>query len=399
LSLIRKIEQKVLNCIAGVNIHFDQHDAMNISCVVLKEEKKKTRIIEHYSDLNSIEELSQKLDKKIPIWLSVTGRHVITRIMDTDPEDRYVQHVLPNAKEDDFVINVLDLPNEKTIFSAIRIEQFNSSITMLHNHGCAIMGYSLGPAPLVFLQDSKLLEEKEIDIPGYSLRFSEGTLDEIRVSQQHNLMNYSVGGEVVDKNLLLPFTLSLIYLVNRVGYDRHIGNSIPDDSEAFIGKRINRILAFASLGFIFLLLFINFLVFSLINSKYQNLTNELDYNKVFFAQKDSLQNEIVLKSGLVHQMGLEEQTQFGFYLDRIASIVPSSITLENLNINPVEEKIKAAEPILFQNYILIQGKSSGSIALNDFVDALRQFSWIQDVEILQYERKEHKGHFEIKLIY
>jgi hypothetical protein len=399
LNLTALIKSRLIKTIAGVTVHYTKADEYNISFAVLKAIKGKSQLLDSQTGLSSIEDLVVRIGKGIPIWLSVTGRPVITRKLDNDPGGRYLNHVLPNAREADFLVTCLRTVEEQVFVSAVRNDLIDGLIKSFHEYGLNILGYSIGPAPVALLPELDLIEAKTLDIPGYRLISDRKTLTDIESVEKIPDVNYNVGNEPVRSDCLLPFATSLSYLLNQKSADIPVSGNYTADEESFVYKTLNRYLLFASLGLIFFLLLINFIAFSLYNGKQQALSDEISYEKNLFVLRDSLRKEITLKTGLISQMGLSEATRYGFYADRIAGSLPDGISLTSLTLNPAVDKIKAGKPVQLGKYIRIMGDSKGSLPINEWIDTLNKLEWIRDIEIINYEKTDTKGEFEIKIVY
>ncbi|MBA7543582.1 hypothetical protein ES705_35913 [subsurface metagenome] len=129
------------------------------------------------------------------------------------------------------------------------------------------------------------------------------------------------------------------------------------------------------------------------------MSDKLAYYETFFIQRDSLRSEILMKTKLINQVGLKHNTRYGYYADRIAATVPKGVVLDELTINPIEDKVKANKPLHFSSFIRVKGGSRGSILLNDWLRELDKYKWIKDIEIIDYEKTASTGKFEIQILY
>lgn len=399
MSLIEKIETRLITSVAGVNVHFIKNDEFSISYVILKRKGNQTKITASAESINTITELSKSIGKSIPVWLSITGRQVIIRKLASDPGSAYLNHILPNAREDDFLVNLVKNQDGSVFISAIRAEQIQTIASEFSSNGITVLGLSLGAAPVSFLYRTGLLRQPEIVLPGYSVTASSDEIIEIRLSETNETKNYSLENDTIKNSLILPFAISLSYLANRSGIDKQVIGDYKPDAEAYTYKIINRSVAYLAMGLFFFILLINFFIFTWYNNRYQMLSSELSYQRNFFSQRDSLRNELALKTNIIKQAGLGQNTEFGYYADRIASTVPNAIVLERMSLNPLTEKIKTDQPVSFRKYIYLSGKTAGSIILNEWINTLEDFDWIRDIEIVRYEKTENRGDFELKIYY
>jgi hypothetical protein len=399
LKLVDTIRSKLIRQIAGVTFHYTAEGEVSISLIVLRMIKGKLKVVCKEENLKEPDKISEKIEKGIPVWLSVTGRPVILRKLDSDPGENYLHHVLPNAREEEFVVSVVKTGNGSVFVSAVRHENMIHLVEQIHVQNIKVLGFSVGPASINALFHFGLIESNEIILPGYRLAVTDGIISSISTEVLSGTESYLVGNERLNANLLLPFTSAISYLINRQSYDTVFSDNLPVDEEALLFSKLNRFLAVGGTIFIFLLLLINFFVFSYYNNKEQNLSSELAYQDSFFQKYDSLRKEIDQKQGLVKKMGLSQKTKFGYYADCIAASVPSSINLTQMYVNPTDGKIKADKAIIFKQLIAIKGETHGSMVLNTWVKELKVQSWIKKIEIIAYDNRENKGNFELLIIY
>lgn len=399
MSFFDTIKGRLITHVAGVTVHFTRNEEQRISYVLLRKRRNKTKIVHSGTDLSSFDELVGKLEKNTPVWLSVTGRTIISKKLDNDPKERYLNHLLPNAREDEFLVNVVSAGENSVFISAIRFDQFNQLTDALRKAGFPVLGYSLGVTSLSFLYQLNLIKDSKVEVPGYILTTESGEVSEIKLSEKVETSFYSVGGAKLDSRIILAFSTALAYMINHSGVGQVTNDLFVSDEDNYVYKRMQHSITMAALVILFQALLINFYVFSYFNDKHQSLSDELSYQKVFFSQKDSLQKEINFKTSLVNQMGLADNTKYGYFVDRIAATVPASVTLNKMIVNPLTEKVKINQPVEYKKFVVIEGESSGSIVLNQWVNTLDTFAWIKDIEIVRYEKTGRNGEFELKILY
>ncbi|MGD2035046.1 MAG: hypothetical protein PVF73_08320 [Bacteroidales bacterium] len=393
-----KIKNFLVNTVAGINVHFVRTDECRISLVILKTEKGKLNVLKTH-ELNDLTSLNEYIDKSIPLWICFTGRSVISRKLNEDPGENYLNHILPNARQTDFAVSHLTNSQGEAFVSALRSENLEKIASEVRDAGYSVLGYSIGPSPVAVLFEYGLSDEQELSVPGYRILQSDNQLSDVQTEEKDPTGHYRIAGESMDNNLLLPFSAAFSYLTDKRGHDTVIAEDIRTDEESFLFKRINRYFIAGSLAFLFLLLLINFFVFNGKRTKNQALSDKLAYYETFFVRRDSLRNEILVKTNLINQVGLKHNTRYGFYSDRIAATVPKGITLNELTINPVQDKVKEGKAIRFRPLIIVRGESQGSIVLNDWIKMLDQYGWVKDIEIIGYEKNNNKGNFTFQIEY
>ena len=110
--------------------------------------------------------------------------------------------------------------------------------------------------------------------------------------------------------------------------------------------------------------------------------------------------KINTKNAFIEMSGLKNASRVSFYADRIAMDLPEKIRLIELNVNPLEKKIKTGEPIVFgHNNIVVKGNSKRSSDLNNWILILKQNDWVSDILVINYQQENplEPGVFEIKI--
>lgn len=399
MSFKRYIKKNVIRQIAGVTVHYLKNNEYAIYFVILKFEKNKLKIIKSQSGIDSFDSLASEIGKSTPVWLTVTGRPVISRKLTDDPGEKYLHAILPNARETEFTVSVAKENNGEVFVSAIRKDNLETLNGEFHSVGLKILGYSVGPACIGALISAGLLIEKVFTIPGYKIELKNDRISEIATDENITEEAYLIGTDRISADLILPLASSFSYLMYQTGYDKLVTESPISDDESIFFSQVNRYFLLAALIIVFGLLLVNFLIFNYYNSKEQILTAEVSYENTVFAESDSLRREILLKKNLVEQIGLSQNTTYGFFADRIASTVPTGIQLQLLSINPITSKVKEDKVIQFERLIMIKGETNGSMLLNEWIKDLGKFSWIKNIEIIGYEKTDVAGEFEIKISY
>lgn len=399
MKLIDHIKSRLINTVAGVTVHYTKSDEFTISYVLLKLEKGKIVIDSSANKVDSFAELQNHFDKNTPVWISITGRSVISRKLDKNPDGKYLNHILPNAKESDFSISLVENEKDEVFVSALRNEIMEAITTDIHDSGYNIIGCSIGVASIAILFQYGLIKEKTLNIPGYQIKGMDKELADVLSVDEYSEENYIIAGESISSGLILPFSLAFSYLTNQTGFDIVSGDTIYSDEESYFYSRINRYFALGSLAFLFLILLINFLIFNSKHSKNQSLSDKLAYHETFFVQRDSLRSELLNKTKLINQVGLKYNTRYGYFADRIVAVIPKGIVLNELSINPIEDKVKANKPLHFSSIIRVKGTSRGSILINDWINELEKYEWIKDIEIIDYEKTGSTGNLEIQILY
>ncbi|MGZ4157922.1 MAG: hypothetical protein ACXVED_12405 [Bacteroidia bacterium] len=144
----------------------------------------------------------------------------------------------------------------------------------------------------------------------------------------------------------------------------------------------------------FFILILNYFVFDNYWRKNNELNAKFELNQGSLKKYESLKAEYERKKEFLEQNGLLENAQTSFYADRLAALLPESITWLALNIHPLKKKINedTEDSYHFENKsITVEGKCSQSAQLNDWMKKVRKLEWIEDISLLNYSQDGEKN--------
>ena len=395
MRLPEKIQNALVNSIIGLQVHFTA-DNVEYSYAIIKLVKKEATLIDSGSCIEDINELSNKLPKGLPVWIALTGRGIIARKLEAETDKHLLQQLLPNARKEDFYLSQYRNTTGSWFATAIRKNQADEVLNQLKEEGFPVLGMSVGCMDVTVVTLSGIYTNDEVVCASTKIIFSNSEPTDIETVQKPGDTSYSVDNYNLDSKTILPFALALGYFTRQT---TSVNENLTLNQDEYIFRLANKYGLFGALGIVFLLLLINFVAFSGYNSKNNELTEKLTVYQTMFSQRDSLQKEIFLKNKLIEESGLTQQSMFSFYADQLASTVPSGITLSELTINPLTEKIKKGNPIHFIQHIYLSGACTNSIVLNDWISSIEMLDWAKDVELINYERSEGNGKFELQINY
>jgi len=221
----------------------------------------------------------------------------------------------------------------------------------------------------------------------------------IEKSEQLNKAVYDVNGLQIEHTQLLSFSGALSCVLHN--YDPH--TNIESRKTVLLSnyKQQRFFSQFLKFGLILILslLLTNFFFFN----HYFTAVNSLEQTSVInqTTKKTVLElSESVTKTQkLVDDMLKSSASKSAFYTNAIVQQLPGSILLTELNYQPLEKRIKVAQPIAVRNNILlITGRSSNSATFSQWVANLDTYNWINNTEILNYEDvSKSNSTFKIKL--
>ena len=345
---------------------------------------------------NSLGEIINK-NKTFPVSLVLNGKGILHKKLVIDPavEDQIkLQKVLPNAKLADFYIQQSELYEDGTSYlSVIRRELIENVIGEYAKLKVEVISINLGPfvANNLFL----LSEQKtENELAGnYVLSWEQN-----RVAAWKEVEAGIVSDPSTHDTLPLnPFKLAFAAGVSLFTSIEH-RNSWPIVVNAvrkFYEERKWKQIMGGVLIFLFVALFINFLIFAMLNSQKNKKQAELNKYRLEISEYDKLQKDIALKSKYLQQSGYSHASTTSYFADQIAMDVPKTIRLSEISIQPVLELERNGNLSMMVGKIRIAGYCSLLIDLNKWVEDLKRKQWVKEIQLEDYklERNQRDGKF------
>ena len=400
MNLLNDIKSRLISESAfGVSLHFIDDDTFHINALRLTKSQDKIEISGSWTDLPSTESLFKILNSKSPVWLSVSGKGILTRKVPYSEGENLLGKILPNARQEDFLIQTAETGIANEIFVSIaRKEIIEKILDQFHNHSLFVTAVSLDCLSLEVLPENNLIKNGSIHTPFSRMEIKDSKISEI-ISESDRGEPLMIGNDMVPSELIIPFADAFARLLDTGNYQLQ-DEELPLRNEDYLYKRRIKYISTGALTGFLLLLLINFFFYSSYNSKKSRLEEQLVKNEQTIVHLEKLKEEYSVKNTLFEKSGIDKETRYSYYADRLASVLPDGIYLNQMALDPIAKKIKEDEPVeMKKNIIFITGTSSSSNILNNWIHKIRNFSWVEDLEILNYESETsmQQADFELEI--
>ncbi len=391
----------------GVELAIQSDGKYLFHLATLKKEKSTIVIEQQVVCVNTIADLKEKIDAKMPLVISITGKGIINKKIDATPIDSnkiLLNKILPNANEAEFCIQKTLIDDKSIFVSVIRNSLLDEILNEFKTIGIdSIQECYLGP--FAINNCLPFIDEKinNIQLKNYKLGVKNGLIQDLNQDDTFTAENViTIGDDPIQLEQLISFATAFSYHRNTL--NSGIVNSILleelklnfKEKRKFVSRTWAMLLSF------FFILLINYFVFNNYWTKNNEISSRLEINKSSLNRLDTLKNEFQQKKMFMQQNGLMENSLTSFYADKLAESLPNSISWTNLEIHPVKKKEANAESdlIQFENKIIrISGNCQYSLDLNDWMKHLKNFLWIDKLELLNYKQDNanDKGAFLLEI--
>lgn len=389
--------QKGNRC-AGLYLWYGPNQEL-FACLVLAVRRNNAVMIESTLSADSLEDILRKVPGNIPLMVSLDGSHVVHRLVDTSSGDSTLTNSLEGSGAHDFYISKHEAAAERKIVSLIRKEEVSKIIGLFNSEGFLAFDLHLGPFTidkLTGISDDK----SETAIPFYTLLLENGKTVRFERSFNHKIENiYSVqfGNEVISSEFLVP--LSLCYAFFREDYTKDNNEMLTIQRKELAAKRILSATVLPFLMLIFISLMINFALLLNLDRQNRILSSSVVVGKHSLTQIDSLRKALVIRQKILDAKNNRGAGYLAYFSDRIASCVPAEITLSTLNIYPQKSSNQKRGQYSFSDgLVTISGFSGSTVSLEDYLETLSSFWWIESVRITGYSmEKDGIGFFNLEI--
>jgi Tfp pilus assembly protein PilN len=369
---------------AGLYIWKDKGQSSFASLVVVKRNKEKKCRLSSLTS-NNLSEIVKEVPRGIPIIVALDGSNVIHKIL---PEkvsaDQQVSMALPGAKAKDFFLCRQPIIEGRIIISLVRNSEIEQLVKDLNSAGLLIWDITLGPFALAEIPDV-FADSERINIPYYSIKTkNDELLDFVRI-----LHNPSLNSSIMfDDNVysiehLVPLANCLRFFSG--SWKLKSSSLLDTQRKEYRAKKLLDTILLPFLLLVFASLLFNFFLFMNYEKEKLTLENVIFSKSSQLMEIDSLKKVIITKQQIFDTKRNNNAKYLSYFSDRIGSVVPQGIRLQEMVINPQLKTSRAASGQEFEkNRISITGITDNTISLEVFVKRLSSFKWIKNTSIISF---------------
>lgn len=351
------------------------------------QKKKKELVISKQESFLNQETLLTNLKGQKHVFLIVNNEQVLSKSIDfvNSSEERVVKTAFPNIGLQDFYYQTYQSTTSSQV-AICRKEVLDKIIKEYLEKGISIIDFSLGN-----LEIKSLLPY--VENRGLSTSNAEITLE------NKEIVNIDKGNQKTEAYQINGLEIqheSTLALAGVISYYSNTNKETKNTFQKNLEKEYQQKRFFAlglkfSLGFLFAILLINFLVFSSYREEVFNLETELTLNETYKKQLIRLNDVVTKKKKLVESITSASNSKVIWYFDQISETVPKTLLLSEVNYQPIKRTIKEDKQIQFQkDQIDVKGVSRNDTDLTEWIEVLRQLDWIEKISFVNYGKGKTK---------
>jgi hypothetical protein len=405
--MLEKLKARInkVNRVAGLEIVLLPENRYRFNLTVLSVVKQsiiieKNKIIE-VADFSF---LKDELENTVPICIVFNGRGILhKKLLEINSDSNYlVQALLPNAKAQDFYVQIL--PSEKsTLVSIVRREIIDPLLKQIQSLGYYTVDFSLGAVSIVSVLPlvQELTKVNPIQWAEHRVELdSEERLIDYKYQLAEQEAEILLGTDKIAATYLLSYAAAFSFLTFQTPVEGYVDH-VKKEKEEFLNKQLFKKLSWTLLIGFLIVLMLNFLFFSSFSTKNNLLAQKESSYSSMLSEMEGLSKQVKEKESFLLEAGWLQTSSMSYFADKIAITVPSSVKLTTFSINPIDErKSKEEKKELFNaGLIAIKGECIRATELNEWMEKVKAIEKVDKVKLVHYsfDRKENKGVFTMEI--
>lgn len=379
-----------LNQAVGINIDIQDNDRAVFSVCEVHINKRMLDLGKKRAGIVDLKELKKEFPQHKYCAINITGKGVLQKkLPKTDKIDKNnFSQVLPNAAFDDFYVQQFNTDNSSFV-SVIRKQQADKWVQQLADQGCQSLMLSLGAFTVDSIIDQLNLYEDKVVFDGHILKrdSDHGWLSYQYQKNERTHYPLKIAGENIDERLILPyaiaFQLALSLKIQSIQADIP---ALADRLNQVINDRKIKVTGVAILGVFFILLFLNFILFSWLNTANNQMMDKASRTATNSSELRAIEREADQKESLVKQLGWDGAVSKSLLIDQLAGLLPPEVKWSALSVNRLDWSASKMQKKLtfFDGQIRIVGIADKIIPVNEWLARVKTLKWVKTVQLDSY---------------
>ncbi|WP_163325481.1 hypothetical protein [Draconibacterium mangrovi] len=321
--------------------------------------------------------------KGLPVFIHVSGAGVVTKELSEHLSYNNVQKVLPNFNLNDFIVQIDNLENNKSILTVIRKDQIDILLKKTNLNDLCFSGIFMGVSPVIALCNNFEEKNDTIDFGETSLIIHDGKASGIAKGSEKNDSIFFMD-EKRDIQTIFALSCAIHVSLSPLSYTHSFQHFINGSSESIYSKYSKQFIK-TGLAVIFALLLINYFCFDFLFTKQNNQALQISTRENMLSQLSDIQTKLKNKQNFILITSLEQSGFSSYYSDQIGLNTTEGIKLTKLCINPLQKKIKTNEILEFKNDVIqLEGKAESVSSYREFLSNIERSKWCEKISFQDY---------------
>lgn len=396
-----------INQVSGLGLELKQDGSISLNVCSISVKDNSLHIEKKVVDLNRIEDLKKHLPVKSLLALNISGKGILHRQLEKVEEidQNNFTKVLPNANLSDFYIQNF-ISGGQSFVSVIRQNEADRWINHLKELGNETLSLSLGPfvveqiAAQLNIYGNELVFNGNIIQRDDQLKWTGYQFDQAVLSP----FALKIENEGIHEKLIVPYAAAFqIVLADSLdAIDARVDN-LADIFQKKLADNKWKVNSFLILSGLFILLLINFFLFSWLNTSNSKLTEQASKTAQSTTDVLQLTDKVQQKEDLLKTLGWEADINKSILVDQLASLLPRDIKWKEVAIDPVDISASRLQKVIvfYNKRIRIVGTAEKIIPVNEWMARIKAKPWVKNVQMdsYTYNNELNTGQFIILIDY
>ena len=321
--------------------------------------------------------------KGVPVFIHVSGAGVVTKEHSEHLSNNNVQKALQNFNLNDFIVQINNLENNKSILTVIRKDQIDTLLKKNDLNDLCFSGIFMGISPVIALCNNFGEKNDTIDFGETSLLIQNGQATGIAKGSGKNDYIFFMD-QKRDVQSIFALCCAIHVSLSPLGQTQSLQQFIDGSYEAIYSK-YSKLLIKIGLAVIFTLLLVNYFCFDSLFTKQNNQALQISTRENMLSQLSEIQTQLNNKQNFILITSLEQSGFSSYYSDQIGINTTEGIKLTKLCINPLQKKIKTNEILEFKNDVIqIEGKAESVSSYREFLSNIERCKWCKRISFQNY---------------
>ena len=392
---------------AGVHIQVKPDGNIVVQICSVLAQGNKLQVNQKITDLTTIDDLKKHLSPRSAIALNLSGKGVLQKRIEKTLEigPQTFHQILPNGNYEDFYVQNF-ISGEYSFVSLIRKNDADKWLSELKNLEFVPLMLSLGPFAMDLVISQLNIYEQDFQINGYRIkRDQSGQWTDCQAGGGlAATLPVKLASEKIDEKLIIPYAAAFqLVLSGQIEAIRAAVESLESDLQDKLSANKRKVLLASGLILLFIALVVNFIVYSSLNSANIELSSRLSSYQQDTHNLAQLNERVKAKEARLTRLGWDGGVNKSILIDRVAALLPSEVTLQEIDVNPAQpDKSHSGKALLFEaRKMKIRGISERILPVNEWVARIKTQNWVKNVRLEDfiYNNELNSGQFTITVNY
>jgi Tfp pilus assembly protein PilN len=396
-----------INEATGITITIEKDGSYTVNACAVSTQNNQLNFQKKLTGITAISELKKLLPVKSYVSVNLYGKGVLQKQIEKAAEinQHNFSQVLPNANIEDFYIQHFISGNQSFV-SVVRKAEADKWISQLRELGFMPLMLSLGPFPVQNVLSQLNIYGGEVIFDGHIIGRNEQS-EWISVKNDKNTVPefpLKVESESIDEKLLIAYAAAFqLVLSSKIDAVQADAPGLNEELKKVLEEKKLKVYGFLTLAVFFILLLLNFFLFSSINSSNVKLTEQVSRTAQNSNDVQQTNVQVQQKDSLLKILGWEGNINKASLIDQVAAMLPQEITWRAAAVDPIDVSASRIQKtiVFYTRKIRITGNSEKIIPVNEWIARIKTKAWVKNVQLDSYtfNSDQDTGQFTILIDY